>query len=170
MKEIAFAVLYVSLLPVLTYGSAQESELKWRKYANSRFGFVLTYPGTLIAGEEAGNGGGREFHSADGEFSLAAFAHFFVRESGDSFEKRWQEELETPDVTITYKKKDAHLVSRLRSDQDWHGVLPQTLSKRGELGRLPHHLPACPEQEIRSLGYADRKELHSFSRRRLRSH
>jgi hypothetical protein len=59
----------------------------------------------LIAGREAMNGDGREFRSADGEFSVSAVAHFFAPDSGDTFDKRWQEELDTPDVTITYKKK-----------------------------------------------------------------
>ena len=79
--------------------------MKWKKYENARFGFVLHYPANLIGKPEAMNGGGREFHSPDGEFSVAAFAHFFVPDSGDTFDKRWQEELATPDVTITYKKK-----------------------------------------------------------------
>ena len=87
------------------FSSAFAAEAKWKTYANARFGFVLAYPPELIAGEEAMNGDGREFHSKNGEFSLAAFAHFFVPDSGDSFEKRWQEELDTPGVTITYKKK-----------------------------------------------------------------
>ncbi len=90
---------------ILLGGIARGSDVEWKKYANARFGFVLTYPATLIGGEEAMNGDGREFHSKDGDFSLAAFAHFFVPDSGDSFDKRWQEELDTPDVTITYKKK-----------------------------------------------------------------
>lgn len=89
----------------LFLANLQAAELKWKKYENARFGFVLSYPATLIAGPEPTNGGGREFHSADKEFSVASFAHFFVPESGDSFDTRWKEELETPDVTITYKKK-----------------------------------------------------------------
>jgi hypothetical protein len=78
---------------------------KWKKYENGRFGFVLTYPASLIGSREADNGDGREFHTRDKEFSVAAFAHFFVPDSDDSFEARWQEELDTPDVTITYKKR-----------------------------------------------------------------
>jgi hypothetical protein len=96
------AVVSLSFLFLLT---VEGSDSGWKKYANARFGFVLTYPAELIAGKEAMNGDGREFHSKDGEFSLAAFAHFFVPDSGDSFDKRWQEELDSPDVTVTYKKK-----------------------------------------------------------------
>jgi hypothetical protein len=98
-------LLSIAATLVLMLASAPGAEPEWKKYANARFGFVLTYPNTLIAGAEAMNGGGREFHSADGEFSLATSAHFFVPDSGDSFEKRWQEELDTPNVTISYKKK-----------------------------------------------------------------
>ena len=97
---------------------AHTAEVKRKKYENARFGFVLTYPPGLIAGPEAMNGDGREFHTADKEFSLAAFAHFFVPDSGDSFEKRWQDELDTPDVKITYKKKTGewYVVSGLTKD------------------------------------------------------
>ena len=101
-RNIRLVILFLCV-PLLTLGHA--AEVKWKKYSNARFGFVLTYPAPLIAGAEAMNGDGREFHSADGEFSIAAMAHFFVPDSGDSFEKRWQEELDTADVTITYKKK-----------------------------------------------------------------
>ena len=85
--------------------NADAAELKWKKYENGRFGFVLTYPETLIGSREPVNGSGREFHSADKEFSVATSAHFFAQDGEDSFEKRWEEELEIPDVTITYKKK-----------------------------------------------------------------
>ena len=101
-------VTCIAALLVAFQLNAQAADSEWKKYANARFGFVLTYPASLLPGPEAMNGDGREFHSKDKEFSLAAFAHFFVPESGDSFEKRWQEELETPDVTITYKKKAAN--------------------------------------------------------------
>jgi hypothetical protein len=98
--------LVTTAAALVAVAGAHASELKWKKYANARFGFVLTYPATLIAGRETMNGDGREFHSADKEFSLAAFAHFFVPGSDDSFDKRWQEELDTSDrATINYKKK-----------------------------------------------------------------
>ncbi len=84
---------------------ARGGKTEWRKYANGRFGFVLSYPSSLIASREAMNGDGREFHTADKEFSVSAYAHFFMPDSDDTFEKRWREELDTPDVTINYKKK-----------------------------------------------------------------
>ena len=80
-------------------------ELKWRKYTNERFGFVLSYPGTLVAGAEAQNGSGREFHSRDKAFSLAVSAQFFHPDIGDTYEARWNGELSSLGETITYKKK-----------------------------------------------------------------
>lgn len=107
-------ILGLSLLVANTHAA----EMKWKKYENGRFGFVVSYPAILVAGPEPTNGGGREFHTADKEFSLATFAHFFVPDSGDSFEGRWKDELETPDVTITYKKKAAtwYVVSGVTKD------------------------------------------------------
>ncbi len=98
-------LLFASFLWFSTTAAFYGGELQWRKYQNARFGFILTYPKILVAGPEPTNGDGREFHTRDREFSLAAFAHFFVPDTNDSFDKRWEEELETPDVTITYKKK-----------------------------------------------------------------
>jgi hypothetical protein len=95
----------IFLLFTLLFTPARAADSKWKKYENARFGFVLAYPDGLIAEPEAMNGDGREFRSADGEFSVSAVAHFFAPDSGDTFDKRWQEELDTPDVTITYKKK-----------------------------------------------------------------
>ncbi len=97
--------LFLLSVPLLF---ARGEDLSWKKYANARFGFVLTYPATLIAEEEAMNGDGRTFHSSNGDFQLTAMAHFFVPDSGDSFEGRWQEELKMADVDITYKKKSSH--------------------------------------------------------------
>ncbi len=80
---------------------------KWKKYPNARFGFVLTYPGELIAGPLPANGGGREFHTADGEFSVLANGHFLMADDGDSLEKRWKDELKECGDSVTYKKKVA---------------------------------------------------------------
>jgi hypothetical protein len=82
--------------------------IEWKKYTNTRFGFVLGYPETLLAGKEPAKGGGREFHTANNEFRLVAVAHFFLPGTDDSFETRWQEELKTPHVRITYQKKAAN--------------------------------------------------------------
>jgi hypothetical protein len=109
-----FSICLVSVLSLLSVvtnsvGKPQRdsgaAETKWKKYENARFGFVLPYPASLIGSRQAENGDGREFHTRDREFSVAGVAHFFVPDTGDSFEARWKEELETPDVTITSKKK-----------------------------------------------------------------
>ena len=135
MKTFLVMFLFLTLL-----GPARGSEEAWKKYANARFGFVLTYPATLIAGREAMNGDGREFHSADGEFSLAAFAHFFVPDSGDSFDGRWKEELETPDAKVTYKKKTPNwrlaTVRPLNRSGDGYCIGRTASSRRGTLVRL----------------------------------
>lgn len=89
------------LVPLL----AVAADSGWRDYANGRFGFVLSYPDSLVAGPEPTNGAGREFHSRDGEFSVAASAHFFTPDSGDSLDTRWKEELQVLDGTISYKRK-----------------------------------------------------------------
>ena len=81
------------------------AELKWRKYTNGRFGYVLNYPATLIARPESQNGSGRELHTPDKAFSLAVSAHFFAPDVGDTFDARWNEELSSLGDTITYKKK-----------------------------------------------------------------
>jgi hypothetical protein len=116
----------VAVTSVFLLVNAFGLDTAWKKYANARFGFVLTYPSTLIASPEAMNGDGREFHNANREFSLAASGHFFVPGSGDSFEQRWQEELNTPDVSIVYKKKSAnwYVVSgTTRSGTDYYHKL-----------------------------------------------
>lgn len=100
-----YKTIVILLACILFAVRARGEDASWKKYTNERFGFVLTYPGSLIAGPVPMDGDGREFHSADGEFSLTAFAHFFHPDIEDTFDKRWQEELDTPDVAITYKKK-----------------------------------------------------------------
>ncbi len=90
---------------VILATAATAQELKWRKYTNERFGFVLSYPATLVAGQEPQNGAGREFHTRDNAFSVSAQAHFLSPETGNTFESNWNEELTKTGVTVTYKKK-----------------------------------------------------------------
>ncbi|HVF73267.1 MAG TPA: hypothetical protein VM940_16815 [Chthoniobacterales bacterium] len=106
-------VAAIILTVVVLGATAGAEDLKWREYKNGRFGFVLSYPSTLIAGRVPENGAGREFHTADKAFSLSAQGHFFSPDSGNTFESNWNEELNTPGVTITYKKKakDWYVVS-----------------------------------------------------------
>jgi hypothetical protein len=101
MRAVSFA-LFAAVFFALAVGAA---EMKWQKYTNGRFGFILTYPAPLIASPEPTNGDGREFHTPDHEFSVTASAHFFLPDSGDSLEARWNEELTTPNVAINYQKK-----------------------------------------------------------------
>ena len=101
----AIPALVIGLILFST--DARAAEPKWKKYPNERFGFVLTYPGELIAGPLPENGGGREFHTADKEFSVLANGHFLLVDDGDSLEKHWKDELKECGSTVTYKKKTA---------------------------------------------------------------
>jgi len=89
------------LVSVLAHGE----DAAWKEYVNKRFGFSLRYPATLIASRAPENGAGREFHTADKEFSVLAAGHFLHVDEGDSLDKRWQGELDSLGDTITYKKK-----------------------------------------------------------------
>ena len=87
--------------------TAQGADPAWPKYANARFGFVLTYPKDLTPSREPTNGAGCEYHSGNGEFSVAAQAHFLRKDEGDSLDKRWQDELRELGDAVTYKKRAA---------------------------------------------------------------
>lgn len=106
MSKISYRLALVTLGVLVFALISAAAETGWKKYTNNRFGFVLTYPASLVAGREPTNGAGRQFHSGDGEFSVAANAHFFQPDIGDTFEKRWEEETSPTDgSTINYKKK-----------------------------------------------------------------
>ena len=88
--------------------AAIAAEPGFKDYTNARFGFKISYPATLVASPDPTNGGGREFHSKDKEFSLATSGHFL---NGATLDSMWQEELKLGG-NITYKKKD----------KDWYVV------------------------------------------------
>jgi hypothetical protein len=90
------AAALVLLLPLAAF-----AETAWKTYTNQRFGFKIDYPATLVASPDPTNGGGREYHSKDREFSLATSAHFL---NGQTLESMWKGELELGE-SITYKKK-----------------------------------------------------------------
>jgi hypothetical protein len=71
-------------------------------YVNPRFGFQMSYPPELVASPEPENGDGREFHTRDKTFSVAAFGHYLV---DTTLEACWQEDLKQYGDRITYKKK-----------------------------------------------------------------
>ena len=63
--------LFSILLSLLSLsGAALASD--WKNEVNNRWGFSLSYPGSLIPEPVPANGGGRRYHSADHEVSLAA--------------------------------------------------------------------------------------------------
>ncbi len=110
--------LLISLFCILLSTLTAHSEDAWKEYTNKRFGFLLRYPGTLLASREPDNGGGREFHTADKEFSVTALGHFLMADDGDSLEKRWKDELKSLGDTVTYKKKAAtwYVISGVTKD------------------------------------------------------
>ncbi len=116
----------------------------WKEYLNARFGFLLRYPAGLVPSREPDNGDGREFHTRDGEFSVAAFGHFLMTDDGDSLEKRWKEELAELGDTVTYRKKAAtwYVVSGVRKDgtEYYHKLLVNPKESRWAAFRItyPH--------------------------------
>ena len=111
-----FTLALLSIFPGSPVVRAQDEA--WKDYTNARFGFRLRYPAELKASRAPDNGGGREFHTADKEFSVAASAHFLQREDGDSLERRWLDALKAFGRSITYKKKAAswYVVSGVTKD------------------------------------------------------
>lgn len=93
--------LSITVLLAASWSRAEEDP--WKEYKNARFGFLLRYPASLVGSRAPDNGGGREYHTKDKEFSVAAFAYFLSDD--DSFDKRWEGELKDLGDTITYKKK-----------------------------------------------------------------
>jgi hypothetical protein len=101
MQKIIVTLLAFVLVTVRAHGE----DTPWKEYVNRRFGFSLRYPATLTASPAPENGAGREFHTADKEFSILAEGHFLRVDEGDSLNKSWQDELDSLGDTITYKKK-----------------------------------------------------------------
>jgi hypothetical protein len=50
-----------------------QSALPWKTYHNTRFGYDIEYPQTLIPSPESANGDGRVFASKDGKVELTIF-------------------------------------------------------------------------------------------------
>jgi hypothetical protein len=97
-------VLWILIFVASAFGD----EGGWKKYTNARFGFSVEYPPTLQASREPDNGAGREFHTANKEFSLTAHAHFIgVADEKESIDTLWSDALKELGSTITYKKKTA---------------------------------------------------------------
>ena len=99
------------------------AENTWKRYVNARFGFAVDYPPTLVASREPDNGGGREFHTADKDFSLTAVGHFLgAVDEAESLETRWQEELRDLGKSVTYKRKtrDWYVVSGVKEGVEYY--------------------------------------------------
>ena len=100
-------LISIFLIVVSLDGLAFASE--WKREVNGRWGFALTYPGSLIPEPIPSDGAGRRYHSADHKVSLAVKgSHTHPEEFLDNF---WQKEINTRGETVTYKfKKDNYYV------------------------------------------------------------
>jgi hypothetical protein len=105
--------LFSILLSLLSLsGAALASD--WKNEVNNRWGFSLSYPGSLIPEPVPANGGGRRYHSADQEVSLVAFgSHTHPDVFGETLNGFWKKELADRGDTVTYKlkKEDFYVVS-----------------------------------------------------------
>jgi hypothetical protein len=108
MQRFSYILLLAFCLTGLVFAS------DWKKEVNGRWGFSLSYPGSMISEPLPTNGSGRRYHSPDQEVSLVAFgSHTHPDDLGESLNGFWQKELATRGDTISYKvkKTDFYVVS-----------------------------------------------------------
>jgi hypothetical protein len=99
-------VKLLHLILVLTALTSSAFASDWKQETNNRWGYVLTYPASLIPEPLPTDGGGRRYHSTDNEVSLAAFgSHTHTGELNESLETFWQKELAERATTVGYKVK-----------------------------------------------------------------
>jgi hypothetical protein len=114
----AMTKLFQMLLLVLSLnGLAFDSN--WKQEVNGRWGFSLTYPGSLIREPLPTNGAGRRYHSADHEVALPAMgSHTYPDLLGESLDRFWQKELADRGNTVTYQfnKDDFYVISGVNSN------------------------------------------------------
>lgn len=82
-----------------------------RTYVNARFGYVLTYPASLVAEREADNGDGRVFHPRDGGAGRVRVwaAYNALEESPDQIADQAVEECQG--APVAYRVAKAGLVA-----------------------------------------------------------
>ena len=113
MKRLFLILLFLLTLSGLAFAS------DWKREVNQRWGFSLSYPGSLIPEPLPANGDGRRYHSADHEVSLAAMgSHTHPDLLGESLDGFWQKELADRGDTVTYKikKNDFYVISGVSSN------------------------------------------------------
>lgn len=99
-------ILIVAMMLSVTVATTRAADYVWKEYINDRFGFSLTYPAILVASTDPANSSGREYHTTNKEFSVAAAAHFLrIADPDESLETHWKEDLAACKNLITYKKK-----------------------------------------------------------------
>jgi hypothetical protein len=96
------------LISALGLDVGRASAPSWKEYKNSRFGFSLDYPAELEASPPPADGAGREFHTANKEFSLSAQGFFYDSTLSQSFDGFWQKELQEYNGHISYQRKTAN--------------------------------------------------------------
>lgn len=111
-------LLSVAALAWLTCVGIAEPD--WVTYKNARYGFQFAHPSGLVASAEPTDGGGREFYTADGDFSVAAFGFFLV--DNDSLEQRFKAELAELGFTVTYQRKTAswYVISGVKGGTEYY--------------------------------------------------
>jgi hypothetical protein len=96
MKRLFPILLFLLSLGGLAFAS------DWKREVNRRWGFSLTYPGSLIPEPLPTNGDGRRYHSADHDVSLAAMgSHTHPDLLGETLDGFWQKELADRGDTVT---------------------------------------------------------------------
>ncbi|MEP6667702.1 MAG: hypothetical protein ABJF10_01030 [Chthoniobacter sp.] len=118
-----YALLLVACvaLPLATFADAFSGST-WKEYVNARFGFKISHPAELVASPDPANGGGREYHTKDKEFSVSVEGHFL---NGATLESFWAEDLKKLGSHITYKKKTAdwYVVSGVKDGLEFYHKL-----------------------------------------------
>lgn len=102
--------------------STDARPLAFETYGNTRFSYTIDYPDFLIPQEEADNGDGRVFLSADEKISLRVYG--FNRLEPESIEKALEERVEElQGRTITYKvaRDNFYVISGTFVDRDRGG-------------------------------------------------
>jgi hypothetical protein len=100
---------FISILLCIVSLDSLAIAADWKREVNGRWGFALSYPGSLISEPLPADGAGRRYHSPDQQVSLSVMgSHTHPEEFLDNF---WQQELSTRGETVTYKfKKDNYYV------------------------------------------------------------
>ena len=102
-KRTIYSLEMILCILLLFAGLSAVAGEAWSRYTNDRFGFILSYPSSLVAGKAPQNGAGKEFRLADKAFSIVSEGHFLPE--GDSLHRRYSTEIRLLGNTVNYKAK-----------------------------------------------------------------